>query len=224
VSTAPRPGSSATRPGRIWFLTVTANARVDLGALPNRIEQANASAASSTGPSPQTPSSTNSTASPPAAPTRPCCVATTAPNWPARRWPTGPGNASDFPLSRPANPGGTATSNRSTAGSETKPQHQHFLIPHPSPGRHRRLAGQIQPPPQALRPGLSDTGPVRCRLHPPMTDSHKPWISSRGPATGSTPQGPDHNQVMELCRRLAVGEDVRLPEGTAAFMGRPWFT
>ena len=22
-----------------------------------------------------------------------------------------------------------------------------------------------------------------CRMHPPITDSHRPWISSRGPAT-----------------------------------------
>jgi hypothetical protein len=35
--------------------------------------------------------------------------------------------------------------------------------------------------------------------------------------------GPDHAQVMELCRRLAGREEVRLPSGTEALVGRPWF-
>src|SRR5262249_27448601 len=50
---------------------------------------------------------------------RPCCAATTAPNSPAPQWPTGPANVSACPSSRPANPGATATSNRSTAKSAT---------------------------------------------------------------------------------------------------------
>ncbi len=51
--------------------------------------------------------------------TRPCCAATTGPNSPAPRWPTGPANASGCTSSHPASPGATATSNRSTAGSAT---------------------------------------------------------------------------------------------------------
>ena len=31
-------------------------------------------------------------------------------------------------------------------------------------------------PPAALGPGLPGPGQLRCRLHPPMNDSHKPWI------------------------------------------------
>ena len=41
------------------------------------------------------------TASPPAVAIPACCAATTAPNSPATRWPTGPANASDWPSSRP---------------------------------------------------------------------------------------------------------------------------
>ena len=66
--------------------------------------------------SPATSSSTSWTASPPSGATPPCCAATTAPNWRALRWPTGPANASVCPSSRPANRGATATWNRSTAG------------------------------------------------------------------------------------------------------------
>ena len=48
-----------------------------------------------------------------------CCIATTAPNSPAPRWPTGPANGSGSHSSRPANRGATVTSSRSTDGSET---------------------------------------------------------------------------------------------------------
>src|SRR5215204_5813938 len=58
----------------------------------------------------------SSTGSLPTAAIRPCCAATTAPNSPAKRWPTGPGNGSGSPSSHPASPGGTATSNPSKPG------------------------------------------------------------------------------------------------------------
>lgn len=44
-----------------------------------------------------------------------------------------------------------------------------------------------------------------------------------GGSSGGTGWRPDHTRVMELCRRLAGGEDVPLPAGTEAFVGRPWF-
>jgi hypothetical protein len=45
-----------------------------------------------------------------------------------------------------------------------------------------------------------------------------------GGSSGGTGRGPDHTQLMELCRRLANGEDVRLPNGTKAFIGRHWLS
>lgn len=51
---------------------------------------------------------------------------------------------------------------------------------------------------------------------------HAQWCPDGG-SSGGTPGGPDHAHVMELCRRLAGGQDVRLPRGTEAFVGRPWF-
>lgn len=50
-----------------------------------------------------------------------------------------------------------------------------------------------------------------------------PEGSSSG-STGSPGAGPvpDHRQMIELCRRLARGEEVRLPGRTDAFVGRPW--
>jgi hypothetical protein len=50
---------------------------------------------------------------------------------------------------------------------------------------------------------------------------HAQWHPGGG-SSGGTGRGPDHAQVMELCRRLARGEDVRLPSGAEAFVGRPW--
>jgi hypothetical protein len=50
---------------------------------------------------------------------------------------------------------------------------------------------------------------------------HAQWHPDGG-SSGGTGRGPDHTQVMELCRRLAGGEDVRLPDGTEAFVGRLW--
>jgi hypothetical protein len=50
---------------------------------------------------------------------------------------------------------------------------------------------------------------------------HAQWHPGGG-SSGGTGPGPDHRQVMELCRRLAGGQDIRLPKGTEAFVGRPW--
>lgn len=43
-----------------------------------------------------------------------------------------------------------------------------------------------------------------------------------GGGSGGTGRGPDRAQMMELCRRLAAGEDVRVPAGAEAFVGRSW--
>jgi putative transposase len=48
-----------------------------------------------------------------------CCVVTTGPSWPARRWPTGPVIALDWRSSRQVSRGATAISSRSTAGRAT---------------------------------------------------------------------------------------------------------
>jgi hypothetical protein len=43
-----------------------------------------------------------------------------------------------------------------------------------------------------------------------------------GGGTGGEGRGPDFRRAMDLCRRLAEGERVRLPEDTEAFVGRSW--
>ena len=43
-----------------------------------------------------------------------------------------------------------------------------------------------------------------------------------GGSSGGAPPIPDHTEVMRWCRRLASGEDVRLPSGMAAFVGHSW--
>lgn len=50
---------------------------------------------------------------------------------------------------------------------------------------------------------------------------HANW-SPGGGSAGSTALDLDFSELMELCRRLAGGEDVR-PPGTEAFVGHPWF-
>jgi hypothetical protein len=50
---------------------------------------------------------------------------------------------------------------------------------------------------------------------------HAQWHPDGG-SSGGTGPGPDHAQVMELCRRLAGGEEIRLPNGVEAFVGHPW--
>lgn len=43
-----------------------------------------------------------------------------------------------------------------------------------------------------------------------------------GGSSGGIGAGPDHRQTMELCRRLAAGQDVRLPAGVEAAVGKSW--
>ncbi|MGS2618059.1 DUF6226 family protein [Micromonospora sp. LZ34] len=50
---------------------------------------------------------------------------------------------------------------------------------------------------------------------------HARWHPDGG-SSGGLGRGPDHAQLMELCRRLAGGEDIRLPNGAEAFVGRTW--
>lgn len=53
----------------------------------------------------------------------------------------------------------------------------------------------------------------------------KGWRAHWHPEGGSSHRGrrgPDHATLMELCRRLAAREDVRLPKHTEAFVGRAW--
>lgn len=50
---------------------------------------------------------------------------------------------------------------------------------------------------------------------------HAQWHPEGGSA-GATGHGPDFRLLMELCRRLAEGETVRLPKNTEAFVGQPW--
>lgn len=50
---------------------------------------------------------------------------------------------------------------------------------------------------------------------------HADWRPGGG-ASGGAGDGPPHAELMELCRRLSAGEDVRLPEGGEAFVGAAW--
>ncbi len=43
-----------------------------------------------------------------------------------------------------------------------------------------------------------------------------------GARSGGGRRAPGHDQVMEWCRRLASGQDVRLPRGTEALVGHTW--
>ena len=52
---------------------------------------------------------------------------------------------------------------------------------------------------------------------------HAQWYPDGG-SSSRTGRGPDHAQLLELCRRLARGEDVRLPRDAEALVGRPWLT
>jgi hypothetical protein len=51
---------------------------------------------------------------------------------------------------------------------------------------------------------------------------HGQWHPGGGSSSG-TRRNPDHARMMELCRRLASGQKARLPRGTEAFVGCPWF-
>ena len=50
---------------------------------------------------------------------------------------------------------------------------------------------------------------------------HARWHPDGG-SSGGTERHRDHAELMKLCRRLASGEQVRLPEGTKSYVGRPW--
>lgn len=50
---------------------------------------------------------------------------------------------------------------------------------------------------------------------------HAEWHPGGG-SSGGNGCGPDHGRMMELCRRLAGGEAVPLPEQVEAFVGRAW--
>jgi hypothetical protein len=45
-----------------------------------------------------------------------------------------------------------------------------------------------------------------------------------GGSAGGDGRGPDFRALMDLCRRLAEGETVRLPNNTEALVGRSWLT
>jgi hypothetical protein len=51
---------------------------------------------------------------------------------------------------------------------------------------------------------------------------HVEWYQDGGSASIGA-DGPEYYQMMELCRRLAGGEDVRLPAGAEALLGNAWF-
>jgi hypothetical protein len=53
------------------------------------------------------------------------------------------------------------------------------------------------------------------------TGWHALWHPDGG-SSGGTGRARDHAELMQLCRRLAGGEQVRLPRGTEAYIGRPW--
>jgi len=48
------------------------------------------------------------------------------------------------------------------------------------------------------------------------------WHPTGGSVGGAGRVADDAQAILELCRRLAAGEGVRLPQGTDAFVGRPW--
>lgn len=55
----------------------------------------------------------------------------------------------------------------------------------------------------------------------------KTWLARWHPEGGEVSgkgQGPGFQEVMGLCRRLAEGETVPLPDGTEAFVGRSWLS
>lgn len=50
---------------------------------------------------------------------------------------------------------------------------------------------------------------------------HAQWHPSGG-SSGGAGTGPDHSRMMDLCRRLADGDDVQLPQDAVGFVGRSW--
>jgi Family of unknown function (DUF6226) len=47
------------------------------------------------------------------------------------------------------------------------------------------------------------------------------WYSDGG-RSGGAGSGPDHVRMMDLCRRLANGEDVPIPQDAVSFVGQSW--
>ena len=119
-------------------------------------------------------------ASPLSVATQLCCAVTTALNWRARRWRTGPANESGCISSHLASPGATGTSSRSTPSPRRTPEHQHLLVPRPGPSRDQRLGAGLQPPPTPQRTRLPGPSGLRCNLHTPLINSHTNLITHRG--------------------------------------------
>lgn len=53
---------------------------------------------------------------------------------------------------------------------------------------------------------------------------HAEWHPEGGSATGHRGGFDDFRELMDRCRRLADGQDVRLPKHTEAFVGRSWLS
>ena len=49
------------------------------------------------------------------------------------------------------------------------------------------------------------------------------WYPDGG-RSGGAGSGPNHARMMDLCSRLASGEDVRIPKDAVAFVGHSWLT
>lgn len=62
----------------------------------------------------------------------------------------------------------------------------------------------------------------------PLAILHAPrWTAMwhpDGASSGGAGSGPDHDEVVDLCRRLAAGEEPRLPRGAVAHVGRSWLS
>lgn len=71
---------------------------------------------------------------------------------------------------------------------------------------------------EAIRPVID--GPIALLRGPGWKASWHPG----GGSSGGSGRGPDHAKLMELCRRLAAGEVVRLPRKTQAWVGQSWLT
>jgi len=52
-------------------------------------------------------------------------------------------------------------------------------------------------------------------------DWYADWRPGGG-SSGGEGRGPDHDQMMQLCRRLSAGEAVPLPQGSEAFVSTAW--
>lgn len=50
---------------------------------------------------------------------------------------------------------------------------------------------------------------------------HANWRPDGG-SSGGDGHGPDHDQMMQLCRRLSAGQSALLPTGSEAFVNSAW--